>query len=271
MNAIDIGIVVIVLVSSLFGASKGITREFFGLISWGGSGTGTYLLFPFARQIARQQITNQLVADGAAVLILFVVFLILFSLISHFFSSMVRNSALGGIDRSLGFGFGIVRGVALACILELLMGCFVPRADQPELVKSSRFSSLLYQGSDALFQIMPNYVQEFILQQKDKNSNEQKESPAEAALSKVTDKAILALIQEPVGKTVETLPLALPSPQHPSSKVKTREEKIVDTQKAAEDLANLKPKGIDNPNPTTTYSKKQKQEMDRLLQQEEID
>lgn len=252
MSGVDIGVIVIVLISAGIGLVRGLTREVLSVVSWLGAAVATLIALPLAQNIARQHISNPMMADVATAVVVFILFLIIFSLISHFLSGLIRQSALGGIDRSLGFGFGIVRGIIFLCLIEITMSCFVARSSQPASVKESRFASPIYQGSDLLFQIFPSSLQNFITLQHQRRSNE-----ANATSPLPTGEIVGSLLQTQLEQHLQHVaPL-------------NKEEKKIETQRAAEDLAQLKPKAPE-PQDANRYSKKQRQDMERLLAQEEL-
>lgn len=256
MNGIDVGILLVVLISSLMGLFRGLVQEVMSLVSWGGSGLGTFFCLPLARHICRQHIQNPLLADGVTAVGLFVVFLILFSLLSHFLSHVVRQSSLGGVNRSLGAAFGILRGVVFICIVEIVMSSFVERSHHPEAVKNGRFSSMIYQVSDILFQALPASAQNFV-----RSANQASTidiAPLKAVASPMADVAT-ELLQQQARQEVVKAPTVKPQSED--------EIKKLQAQKQAEDLSNLKAKVQEDTNPSN-YSKKQRSDMDRLLRQE---
>jgi membrane protein required for colicin V production len=234
MNVIDYSVFGVVLLSALMGLVRGFTREILSLISWTGAIVSTLMFWPLVQHIARQFIEHPMLADGATILALFILFLILFSLISYFLSNIVRNSALGGIDRSLGSLFGVFRGMALICLIELFLSCFVSRVNQPDILKDSKFSEHIYKGSDVIFTILPDSLQHFIRQQQAKYADSAN-SP-----SKTFKEATAAAIIEHAQDTVD-------------------------------EMASLKPKtqkgDPNSPENKANYSKKQRQDMERLLLQ----
>lgn len=233
MNVVDISVVGLVFVSILMGLIRGFTKEFLSLISWIGAITSTLMFWPLVQHVSRQYISHPMLADGATILVLFVLFLILFSLISYFLANLVRHSVLGGVDRSLGTLFGVFRGVTVICLIELFISCFVARANHPDIIKASRFINQIYKGSDLLFTLLPSNLQVFIKTQQAKYSDVSgNESVAQAQAAAA--KAI-------VGQTVEA---------------------------AVADIAQLKPK-VAPQEEQTQYSKKQRQDMERLLIQDE--
>lgn len=252
MNGVDIGIICVVLISAAIGLIRGFTREILSVVSWLGAGMATLIALPLAQNIARQYISNPMMADIATAGVVFVLFLIIFSLISHFLSGLVRQSALGGIDRSLGFGFGILRGIIFLCLIEITMGCFVARSNQLPAIKESRFSSSIYQGSDLIFQIFPTSLQNFITLQHQRRTHE-----AGVSTSNSANEVVGSLLKNQLEQHLQKV--APPN----------KEEKKMEAQKAAEDLAQLKPKAPE-PQEANRYSKKQRQDMERLLAQEEL-
>ena len=60
-----------------------------------------------------------LVAEVLAYATVFIVFVILLSILSHFLAESVKNLGLGAVDRTLGMVFGIVRGVLFLGLLYL--------------------------------------------------------------------------------------------------------------------------------------------------------
>jgi membrane protein required for colicin V production len=53
---------------------------------------------------------------------LFVAALVIGGIVTWLVGRLMKSSGLGGIDRLLGLVFGLVRGMALACMLVLLFG-----------------------------------------------------------------------------------------------------------------------------------------------------
>jgi membrane protein required for colicin V production len=85
-----------------------------------------FLAFLFAPQleplVKEVPVVGDFIADScelsmiAAFAVVFAIGLIVASLITPLFASLVQRSALGGIDQGLGFVFGVARGVLLIAI-----------------------------------------------------------------------------------------------------------------------------------------------------------
>ncbi len=253
MNTVDSGIIIIFALSSLLGIWRGLTKEALGLVSWVGAGIAAYVLLPVARHFAQQYIQNPMIADVAAAFIIFVTFLIFFSLISHIISSYVKDSPLGGVDRSLGFGFGIGRAILIVCGLELAMSSFMPRSQYPDLMKSARFMIMIQHGSEKLLGILPANAQQFIMTQQLKFVHDH--------AKKDLDHHIQDVIENKIKDEVSSLMKGTPDPSKDSDIVKPSEK--LDTRKATENLAKLQ---VQAPSKGKQgYDKNQRGDLERLI------
>ena len=120
---IDAVVAVIIVLSALLAYSRGFVREAMAIAGWIGA---TVLAFIFADQVQpliRQiPVLGDFIGDScelsiiAAFAAVFAVALIVFSIFTPLFSSIVQRSALGGIDQGLGFLFGVARGILLVAV-----------------------------------------------------------------------------------------------------------------------------------------------------------
>ena len=273
MNAVDIGILVVMFLSALMGIMRGLTREVLGLISWTAAGFAAFFSLPLAQSLARHYIPNPMLADIVCAGVLFIIFLILFSFISQFFTGLVRQSKLGGIDRSLGFGYGLLRGFILICIVEIMMGIFVSRPEYPKLIQESHLSSSLYRGSDSVFNFLPSSLQNLIKQQQKKYSDPTSKSSISTLSSTGTPQDLLTatLIQQGTQAIIpSSVSRESPPPSVSHSQSVPDKDVVANNQKTVEELARLKPKAATNKTTSANYSKQQRRNMERLLEQNDV-
>ena len=140
MNAGDLVVIAIILLSGLIALWRGLIREVLSLAGWVGAALVTLWAFAYVRPHARSLIDNPLLADLAAGVILFVVSLVVFSVISGAISNLVRNSSLNAIDRTLGFVFGLARGLVAVALVYLALALWVwaKPTDRPDWVTKAR-------------------------------------------------------------------------------------------------------------------------------------
>lgn len=120
---VDAGVAILILISGVLAYSRGFVREAMAIVGWVGA---TVLAFIFADQVeplVRQiPILGDFIGDScelaiiAAFAAVFAVALVVVSIFTPLFSSVVQRSALGGIDQGLGFFFGVLRGIILVAV-----------------------------------------------------------------------------------------------------------------------------------------------------------
>ena len=120
---IDGVVAVVIILSALLAYGRGIVREAMAIAAWIAAAILAFLFAPRVEPLVREiPVVGEFLADSCelsiigAFAVVFAVALIIVSLFTPLFSSLVQRSALGGIDQGLGFLFGVVRGVLLVAI-----------------------------------------------------------------------------------------------------------------------------------------------------------
>jgi membrane protein required for colicin V production len=156
----DLTLLAILGLSSIVGLWRGFVVEVMSLAVWVAA---FWLAFVFGDETATlfegavQSGTAQLVLGYASV---FVCALAVGGLLTWLMGRLVKGTGLSGTDRMLGLGFGLLRGVALACILVLLMG-FTPMP-QDSWWQQSRLLPGFQSGAEWLKTWLPEAVAEQI-------------------------------------------------------------------------------------------------------------
>ena len=144
MNVLDIVVLTILALSALLGFTRGLVREALGVCTWIAAAWCTVAGFQFVQPFARQAISDSNIADPVGFIGLFAVLLTLFSLVTRLISGLVRGSLFGGIDRSLGAVFGVLRGIAILVIAYILGGSLFPVRSWPPNVVNARSLPYMY-------------------------------------------------------------------------------------------------------------------------------
>jgi len=120
---IDGVVALVIVMSALLAYGRGLVRELMAIVGWIAAAVIAYLFAPQVEPLVRElPVVGEFLADscelsiiGAFTLVLAVT-LIIVSLFTPLFSSLVKRSVLGGLDQGLGFVFGVARGVLLVAI-----------------------------------------------------------------------------------------------------------------------------------------------------------
>lgn len=121
MSFIDVGIIVLVLLSSIIGIFRGFVREVLSLVAWAAA---FYIALKFHGKLSihLDMISPETLRDGVAFLAVFFLVLIAFSLFNYVIAKLVDGTGLSGTDRTLGVVFGVARGGAIVLTLVVLAG-----------------------------------------------------------------------------------------------------------------------------------------------------
>ncbi|MBV8534199.1 MAG: CvpA family protein [Alphaproteobacteria bacterium] len=143
INPADVTVAVLVILSGIFAMARGFVREVLSLASWVGAALVTLWGFGHARPYVHGFIANSLLADIVTGAALFIISLIVFSMIGGGIASLVRGTGLNALDRSLGFVFGLVRGILLVAVMWLGVVWAIPAGDQPIWLREARTRPLV--------------------------------------------------------------------------------------------------------------------------------
>lgn len=157
MTGFDIAIIVFVVASGLFAFVRGFIREVLSIIAWFGAAVAALYAIPYLRPFALRFTTNGHLADAASAFVAFIVALIILSMITAAIANRVKNSPAGGLDRMVGFVFGLARGALLACLVYAAMTVIMPALDaSPSWWTQSRTRPLLQAGLEGLERLAPH-------------------------------------------------------------------------------------------------------------------
>lgn len=260
--SVDAFICLVVAVSFIVGWARGATKEILAVVSWIGGGYLAISLFPYAKDITRSYIAHKLIADFVTACILFIVFLTILSVVNYFCSNFVKKSMLNTTDKALGGIFGIIRGVVILSILELILNQFYSVEGNQQWLENSRLRPFVTNISNFIILILPNDIQEKIIShmsqlekqslvnflEKDilgKNSNIDLDNDSNSFFAENANKPALDDYEEFIED----------------------DESQPSKNQTAEDLAMLKPKKVVVEKKEKDISKKERNDMDRILDQ----
>ena len=120
---IDGVVAIVIVLSALLAYGRGLVREVMAIVGWIAAAVLGFMFAPRVEPLVREiPVVGDIIADSCdlsiigAFAIVFSIALIVMSLFTPLFSSLIRRSALGGLDQGLGFLFGVMRGLLLVAI-----------------------------------------------------------------------------------------------------------------------------------------------------------
>lgn len=155
MTALDIIVLFLIGAGAVFGFLRGFVQEALSLIAW--------VLVIVAVRLLHAPVTGWLTDPvgteaGAAVLAFLAIVVVTYTLgkaIAKAVGAKSRKSVLGPVDRVLGFGFGMIKGLIGSTLIFILlvMGyetIFGGDEDRPDWMTSSRTYPLLNASAEAM-------------------------------------------------------------------------------------------------------------------------
>jgi membrane protein required for colicin V production len=155
----DVVIVVILVISGLLAYFRGLVREVLSLATWIGAALAAGYGFSYAQPYVRELIAIKAVADIVTGVTLFVAALVILTLLNHTISSRVKESALGTLDRGLGFLFGLLRGALLVSVAYIAAAWFWTENELSPYITEARTIPYVQQGANLLRQVVPKDMQ----------------------------------------------------------------------------------------------------------------
>ena len=155
ITLLDILLLVVMLVSGLLAMIRGFMREVLSITAWGTAAVVTLVLYNKLLPIAKANISSDIVAAIAVVGGVFLVTLLIVSVITVRISDMILDSRIGALDRTLGFLFGLGRGLIIVVVAFIFFAWLVPASKQPDGVRNAKSLTTLQYVGDSLQAMLP--------------------------------------------------------------------------------------------------------------------
>jgi membrane protein required for colicin V production len=153
---IDGVVALVIVLSALLAYGRGLVREGMAIVGWIAAAVLAFLFAPQVEPLVRElPVVGEFLADSCelsiigAFALVFAVALIVVSLFTPLFSSVVQRSVLGGIDQGLGFVFGVARGILLVAIAFFVYDTVIT-GQQYTIVEESRSAVVFSRFTDRI-------------------------------------------------------------------------------------------------------------------------
>lgn len=150
LTIVDFAVLVILLISGLIAAYRGFMKETLTVSAWLLASLAAVFFWPATKPFARSLVEPKVVADILALIGVFFMLLIPVSFVSFRLSETIRESKAGPLDRSLGFVFGVARGLVVVGLGYLIYDSLAPTKTQPEWVREARLMPVVKGTADVL-------------------------------------------------------------------------------------------------------------------------
>ncbi|WP_171136439.1 CvpA family protein [Ruegeria sp. HKCCC1038] len=150
---VDGVVALIIVVSGLLAYSRGLIREVLAIAGWAAAAVLAFIFAPQVVPLIKEiPVVGEFLRDSCELSVItgfaavFALALIVVSVFTPLFSSLVQRSAVGGLDQALGFFFGVARGILLVAIAFFVYDSVVTSQTFP-MVDDSRSAQVFEQFS----------------------------------------------------------------------------------------------------------------------------
>jgi membrane protein required for colicin V production len=173
ITLLDIIVLSVMLLSGLLAMIRGFMREILSIAAWATAAVATLYAFPRLLPQAKAYFNNDTIAAIAVIAGVFVGTLVVATIITSKISDMVLDSRIGALDRTLGFLFGLGRGLLIVVVAFLFFAWLVPDKQQPDWVRTAKSLSVLQSTGNWLMSMLPDDPETTILKRLKRDKDEQ--------------------------------------------------------------------------------------------------
>jgi membrane protein required for colicin V production len=177
ITLLDVFLLSVMLISAVLAMVRGFMREVLSIAAWIIAAGATVYAYSKLLPHAKTYFDNDIVAAGVVIGGTFLLTLIIVSIITVRFSDMVLDSRVGALDRTLGFLFGLGRGLIIVVVAFLFFTWLVPPRTQPKWVADAKSKVVLQSTGDWLMSMLPEDPENTILRRLKRPRPEDSESP----------------------------------------------------------------------------------------------
>lgn len=156
ITLLDVVLVAVMLISGLLAMIRGFIREVLSITAWVLAAAATLYSYNKLLPAATAYFNSDLIAKATVVGGVFLVTLLVVSIITVRLSDMVLDSRVGALDRTLGFLFGLGRGLIIVVVAYGFFDWLVPAKSQPAWVTDAKSKVFLASTADWLRSMSPD-------------------------------------------------------------------------------------------------------------------
>jgi membrane protein required for colicin V production len=154
----DILLILVMLISAFLAMQRGLTKEMLSLISFAIAALVALFFYTLFRERVRALIGPVWLAD---LLLIGIVFLLMLLLLQILFGYLVPGplppaGQPGVVDRTLGFIYGLIRGLILVVIAYEITVALTPKETLPRWITEARSLPLVERTGRAMISLLPD-------------------------------------------------------------------------------------------------------------------
>lgn len=150
LTTVDFVVLGILFISGVIAWHRGFLKETLSVSAWLMAALVAVFVWPITKPFGRSLIQPSFVADILALIGVFFIVLIPVSFMSFRVSEMVKGSRVGPLDKSLGFVFGLGRGLLVVGLAYVIFSSLASADNHPKWLKEARLLPVVKGTADIL-------------------------------------------------------------------------------------------------------------------------
>ncbi len=155
-NQIDILIIILTIISMIYGYSRGLIKEILSIVSLLISVYISINVYPNISLFIKEYIDMAVLADSISFALMFLFLYSLINIFSNFIVSSITNTPIRILDKNFGILFGFFRALLILSLLNILLYWTLWKKNIPVWLNNSKSMILINYTSDKLIQILPS-------------------------------------------------------------------------------------------------------------------
>ncbi len=150
LTTVDFVVLGILFISGVIAWHRGFLKETLSVSAWLMAALVAVFVWPITKPFGRSLIQPNIVADILALIGVFFIVLIPVSFVSFRLSEMVKGSRAGPLDKSMGFVFGLGRGLLVVGLAYVIFSSLASQENHPKWLKEARLLPVVKGTADIL-------------------------------------------------------------------------------------------------------------------------
>ena len=155
-NQVDILIIILTIISMIYGYSRGLIKETLSILSILFSVYISINVYPNISLFIKEYIDMAVLADSISFALMFLLLYSLINIFSNFIVSSITNTPIRVLDKNFGILFGFFRALLIFSLLNILLNLTLWKKNKPEWLNNSKSMVLINYTSKKLIQILPS-------------------------------------------------------------------------------------------------------------------
>ena len=155
-NQLDILIIILTIISMIYGYSRGLIKEILSILSIIVSVYISIHLYPKVSFLIKEYIEMAILADSISFALMFLFLYSFINIFCNFIVSSISKTQLRIFDKNFGILFGFFRAILIFSLINILLNWTLWKKNVPKWLNESKAMLLINYTSDKFIKILPS-------------------------------------------------------------------------------------------------------------------